>query len=58
MSLSPEQATAKGVRHPNGRTLDQVIGDAVGQATIFNTLEISGNGFTVGRESIEFDNIS
>lgn len=57
-SLSPEQAEAQGVRHPNGRTLDQVIGDAVGRSTIFNTLEISCNGFTAGKEPIEFDNIS
>jgi hypothetical protein len=57
-SLSPEQATAKGIPHPNGRSLDQVIGDAVGRSTIFNTLEISCNGFTAGKEPIEFDNIS
>ena len=57
-SLSPAQAAAKGVRHPNGRTLDQVIGDVVGRNTIFNTLEISCNGFTAGKEPIEFDNIS
>jgi hypothetical protein len=44
--------------HPNGRTLDQVIGDSVGHSTIFNTLEISCNGFTAGKEPIEFDNIS
>ena len=57
-SLSPAQATVKGILHPNGRTLDQVIGDAVGRASIFNTLEISCNGFTAGKEPIEFDNIS
>lgn len=57
-SLSPEQAAAKNIRHPNGRTLDQVIGDQVGRSTVFNTLEISCNGFTSGKESIEFDNIS
>ena len=56
-------ATINGVRIwslyvPNGRTLDQVIGDAVGHATIFNTLEISCNGFTAPKEPIEFDNIS
>ena len=44
--------------HPNGRSLDQVIGDKVGQSTIFNTLEISCNGFTAPKEPIEFDNIS
>mgnify|MGYP006273731327 FL=1 len=57
-SLSPEQATAKGVRHPNGRTLDQVIGDVVGRSTAFSTLEVSCNGFTTPKEPIEFDNIS
>lgn len=57
-SLSPEQASLRGIRHPNGRTLDQVIGDAIGHSTIFNTLEISCNGFTAGKEPIEFDNIS
>jgi hypothetical protein len=57
-SLSPEQAERQGVAHPNGRTLDHVIGDVVGQSTVFNTLEISTNGFTAGKEPIEFDNIS
>ncbi len=57
-SLSPEQAQRKGISHPNGRTLDQVIGDAVGASTIFNTLEISCNGYTAPKEPIEFDNIS
>ena len=57
-SLSPAQAAERGIAHPNGRTLDQVIGDAVGHSTIYNTLEISCNGFTAGKEPIEFDNIS
>lgn len=57
-SLSPEQASRQGIAHPNGRTLDQVIGDAVGHSTVFNTLEISCNGFTAPKEPIEFDNIS
>lgn len=57
-SLSPEQAEAQGTRHPNGRSLDQVIGDQVGHSTVFNTLEISCNGFKAGKESIFFDNIS
>ena len=34
-SVSPEQATELGMAHPNGRSLDQVIGDAVGQTSIF-----------------------
>jgi hypothetical protein len=57
-SVSPSQAAERGLRHPNGRTLDQVIGDSVGSSTAFNTLEISCNGFTAGKEPIEFDNIS
>ena len=57
-SLSPSQAAERGIRHPNGRTLDHVIGDAIGHSTIFPTLEISCNGFTAPKEPIEFDNIS
>lgn len=57
-SLSPGQAAERQIRHPNGRTLDHIIGDAVGGASIFDTLEISCNGFTAGKEPIEFDNIS
>ena len=57
-SVSPEQAAEKGWRHPNGRTLDQIIGAHVGNQSVFNTLEISCNGFTQGKESIFFDNIS
>ena len=57
-SLSPVQASEQGIRHPNGRTLDQVIGDKVGYKTVLNTLEISCNGFRAPKEPIEFDNIS
>jgi hypothetical protein len=57
-SLSPEQAAAKGERYPNGRSLDQVIGDEVGHSTVFKTLEISCNGFRAPKESIYFNNIS
>jgi len=57
-SLSPVQASEQGIRHPNGRSLDQVIGDHVGHSTVFPTLEISCNGFTAGKESIYFNNIS
>ena len=46
------------MRYPNGRSLDQVIGDRVGHTSVFNTLEISCNGFTAGKEDIYFDNIS
>jgi hypothetical protein len=57
-SMSPEQAAEKGERYPNGRSLDQIIGDEVGHSTPFNTLELSCNGFTAGKESIYFNNIS
>ena len=57
-SLSPVQAAERGIRHPNGRSLDQVIGEKVGLSTVFKTLEISCNGFKAGKESIEFNNIS
>ncbi|MEK6237985.1 MAG: DUF1552 domain-containing protein [Planctomycetales bacterium] len=57
-SLSPEQAEKQGERYPNGRSLDQVIGDQVGGANVFKTLEISCNGFKPGKESIYFNNIS
>lgn len=57
-SVSPVQAAERGMAHPNGRTLDQVIGDQVGHATIFRTLEISCNGYTAGKEDFYFDNIS
>ena len=57
-SLSPMQAAAQKIRHPNGRSLDQVIGDKVGLSTAFRTLEISCNGFKAGKEDIYFNNIS
>ena len=57
-SLSPAQAAEQGIRHPNGRSLDQVIGDKVGHKTALNTIEIGCNGFRAPKEPIEFDNIS
>lgn len=57
-SVSPHQAAEKGMRYPNGRSLDQIIGDKVGHTSAYNTLEISCNGFTAGKEDIYFDNIS
>ena len=57
-SVSPEQAEQKKMRHPNGRSLDQVIGDKLGHSTVFKTLEISCNGFKAPKEDIYFDNIS
>jgi hypothetical protein len=56
--LSPRQAEEQNIRHPNGRSLDQVIGDVVGHQSIYNTLEVSCNGFRAPKEPIEFDNIS
>ena len=50
-SLSPRQAEEQGIRHPNGRSLDQVIGDHVGHQNVFNTLEISCNGFKAKNRS-------
>ena len=52
------QAAEQGIRHPNGRRRDQVIGDKVGHSTVFKTLEISCNGFKAGKASIYFNNIS
>ena len=43
---------------PLSRTLDQIVGDAVGQNTPFRTLEFSCNSYQDNRESIYFDNIS
>ena len=57
-SVSPQQAVAKGMKHPNGRSLDQIIGDHIGHSSVFRTLEISCNGFKSGKEDIYFDNIS
>jgi hypothetical protein len=57
-SLSPVQAAEQDIKHPNGRSLDQIIGDKLGHKTILNTLEISCNGFRAPKEPIEFDNIS
>jgi hypothetical protein len=57
-SVSPRQSEERGMRYPNGRSLDQVIGDKVGHTSVYNTLEISCNGFTAGKEDIYFDNIS
>jgi len=51
-SLSPVQAAEQGIRYPNGRSLDQVIGDQVGHSTVFKTLEISCNGFSAPKEAI------
>ena len=57
-SVSPEEASEKKLRFLQGRTLDHVIGEKVGQVTPLKTLEISCNGFTKGKESMRFDNIS
>lgn len=57
-SVSPEQAEEKGWKYPNGRSLDQFIGDRVGRGNILKTLEISCNGFAKPKEDIYFNNIS
>mgnify|MGYP001308925968 FL=1 len=57
-SVSPEQAAEKGWKYPNGRSLDQFIGDRVGRGNILKTLEISCNGFAKPKEDIYFNNIS
>ena len=57
-SVSPEQAAEKGWKYPNGRSLDQVIGDHVGRRNVLKTLEISCNGFAKPKEDIYFNNIS
>ena len=57
-SVPPEQAAEKGWKYPNGRSLDQVIGDRVGRGNILKTLEISCNGFAKPKEDIYFNNIS
>jgi hypothetical protein len=43
---------------PLDRTLDQMVGDQVGQTTPFRTLELSCNSHKDNLESIYFDNIS
>ena len=43
---------------PLDRTLDQMVGDHVGQTTPFRTLELSCNSHKDNLESIYFDNIS
>jgi hypothetical protein len=44
--------------YPIARTLDHIVGDAVGQATPLRTLELSCNSHRDNKESIHFDNIS
>ena len=57
-NISPEEAADKKLRFLQGRTLDHVIGEKLGRSTPLDTLEISCNGFTRGKESMRFDNIS
>ena len=57
-SVSPEEAAEKTLRFLQGRTLDHVIGDKLGLESPLKTLEISCNGYTRGKESTRFDNIS
>ncbi|MFT5128858.1 MAG: hypothetical protein ACI8W8_002477 [Rhodothermales bacterium] len=57
-NISPDYADANNLRWLQGRTLDHVIGDALGSDTPLRTLEVSCNGFTAGKEGPGFDNIS
>ena len=57
-SLSPEEASERKLRFLQGRTLDHIIGEKLGRESPLKTLEISCNGFTQGKESTRFDNIS
>lgn len=57
-SVSPEEASEKKLRFLQGRTLDHVIGEKLGRGTPLKTMEVSCNGFTQGKESMRFDNIS
>jgi hypothetical protein len=57
-SVSPAMATERGMKFPQGRTLDHIIADHVGYKSILPTLEIGTNGFTAPKEPPMFDNIS
>ena len=50
--------TIENSAYPLDRTLDQILGDAVGEATPFRTLELSCNSHRDNLESIYFDNVS
>ncbi|MEL6105029.1 MAG: DUF1552 domain-containing protein [Planctomycetota bacterium] len=50
--------TIKQSAWPLDRTLDHILGDAIGQSTPFRTLEFSCNSHKDNKESIYFDNIS
>lgn len=55
---SAEPWSIKESAWPLDRTLDQLVGDHVGQTTPFRTLELSCNSHKDNLESIYFDNIS
>ena len=55
---SAEPWSIKESAWPLDRTLDQIVGDHVGQTTPFRTLELSCNSHKDNLESIYFDNIS
>ena len=55
---SAEPYAIKQSAWPLDRTLDHVVGDVIGQATPFRTLEFSCNTHKDNKESIYFDNIS
>ena len=55
-NVAPQDAG--GMLYPQGRTLDHVVADAVGQGTPFRTLELSCNSHRDNKESMYFDNVS
>jgi hypothetical protein len=57
-SVSPGEAIERKYKYPQGRTLDHIVGDAVGRTSVFKTLEISCNGFERPKEPPHFNNIS
>ena len=57
-SISPDMASERGLKYPQGRTLDHIIADHVGYKSVLPTLEISTNGFTAPKEPPMFNNIS
>ena len=55
---SEPKATGLDRGFPTGRTLDQHLGDAIGQETPFPTLDLSCNNFADNRETKHYERIS
>ena len=55
-SAAPDSVTSS--IYPLERTLDHIVGDHIGDATPFRTMELSCNSHHDNKESIYFDNIS